>query len=111
MSSYLLITSSMAVHDASQQPQHEVEASNFAFITSTTTERLDLMTKQRFQWIMDHDVMITALFTACLFLLCREIKQSECLADLDFASVPHRLLNVTHDFLDTIWHLIKRHGA
>jgi hypothetical protein len=108
-----LLSSKMAGQDASQEHRREEWATERPFITSSTAKRLNLMANQRFLWMVDRDVMIVGLFTGCLFLLCREIKQSKCLADpnLDLASITRALLHVTYDVFDTIWHLIKKHEA
>ena len=31
---------------------------------------------ERFSWVINQEVIIAALFTTCLFLICREIKHS-----------------------------------
>ena len=103
--------STLSGEGASQKHQREAVTTEHTFVTSAPAEQLQKMAKQRFSWTIDRDVMITGLFTACLFLLCREIKQSGALAGLDFASIPQSFFNVTHAFSDRAWNLIKSNEA
>jgi hypothetical protein len=92
--------STMVDQGVSQKHQREAGTAEHPFVTSAPAEQLQKMAKQRFSWAIDRDVMIAGLFTGCLFLLCREIKQSGALADLDFASIPQSFFNVTHALFD-----------
>ena len=44
--------------------------------TSNNARQLHYTAKERFSWVMNREVIIAGLLTACLFLICREIKHS-----------------------------------
>lgn len=43
---------------------------------SKNARQLHYTAKGRFSWVMNREVIIAGLITACLFLICREIKHS-----------------------------------